>query len=43
VSGTALVNPTGSQVAVDSGDPNVITWENIIPGVNMVWTPIDPT
>ena len=43
VSGTALVNVTGSQVAVDSGDPNVITWENIIPGVNMVWTPIDPT
>ena len=43
VSGTALVNVTGSQIVVDSGDPNVITWENIVPGVNMVWTPIDPS
>mgnify|MGYP003127035540 FL=1 len=43
VAGAALVNVAGSQVAIDSGDPNVITWENIIPGVNMVWTPIDPT
>ena len=43
VTGTALVNVTGSQVEIDAGDPNVITWENIIPGVNMVWTPIDPT
>ena len=43
VTGTALVNVTGSQVEIDSGTPNVITWENIIPGATMVWTPIDPT
>ena len=43
VTGTALVNVTGSQVEIDAGDPNVITWENIVPGVNMVWTPIDPS
>jgi hypothetical protein len=43
VTGTALVNVTGSQVEVDAGDPNVITWENIIPGATMVWTPIDPS
>ena len=42
VSGTALVNPTGSQVIAKIGEPGVITWNDIVPGVNMTWTNIDP-
>lgn len=43
VTGTALVNPTGSQLTLSTGDPNVITWNDIIPGATMVWTPVDPS
>jgi hypothetical protein len=42
VTGTALVNPTGSQLTANTGEAGVITWNDIIPGVNMVWTPIEP-
>ena len=42
VTGTALVNPTGSQLTAKIGEPGVITWNEIIPGVNMTWTNIDP-
>ena len=42
ITGTALVNPTGSQVTAKTGEPNVITWNDIVPGVNMTWTNIDP-
>jgi len=42
VTGTALVNPTGSQVTAKTGEPNVITWNDIVPGVTMTWTNIDP-
>jgi hypothetical protein len=42
VSGSALVNPTGSSLVLDSKEPGIITWNDIIPGVNMVWTPIEP-
>jgi hypothetical protein len=42
ITGTALVNPTGSQLVAGVNNPNVITWENIVPGATMVWTPIDP-
>ena len=42
VTGTALINPAGSQLVVDSGEPGVITWNDIIPGVNMTWTEIEP-
>ena len=43
VTGTALVNPTGSGLTVSSNEVGVITWNEIIPGANMVWTPIDPS
>jgi hypothetical protein len=43
VTGTALVNPTGSQLTLSTEDPNVITWNDIIPGATMVWTPVDPS
>ena len=42
VTGTALVNPTGSQLIANTGEAGVITWNDIIPGVNMTWTPIEP-
>lgn len=42
VTGTALVTPTGSQLTANTGEPGVITWNDIIPGVNMTWTPIEP-
>ena len=42
ITGTALVNPTGSQLTANTGEAGVITWNNIIPGANMVWTPLDP-
>ncbi len=43
ISGTALVNPTGSGLTLNTNDAGVITWNEIVPGANMVWTPIDPT
>lgn len=42
VTGTALINPTGSQLTANTGEGGVITWNDIIPGANMVWTPIEP-
>ena len=32
---------TTTQFAVDTGEVAAITWIEIIPGVTMVWTPID--
>ena len=42
VTGTALISPVGSQLVVGSGEPGIITWNDIIPGVNMTWTEIEP-
>jgi len=42
VTGTALVSPTGSQLTANTGEPGIITWNEIIPGVNMTWTEIEP-
>ena len=42
VTGTALISPVGSQLVVGSGEPGVITWNDIVPGVNMTWTEIEP-
>ena len=42
VTGTALVTPTGSQLTANTGEAGIITWNDIVPGVNMTWTPIDP-
>lgn len=43
ITGTADVSPTGASLALSSGDVAAITWSEIIPGVTMTWTPIDPT
>ena len=42
ISGKALVNPDGSALVLDTNEPGIITWNDIIPGANMVWTPIIP-
>ena len=42
VTGTAVVSPTGSALTLNTGEPGVITWNDIVPGVNMTWTNIDP-
>ena len=42
VTGTALVTPTGAALTLNTGEPGVITWNEIVPGVNMTWTPIEP-
>ena len=40
--GNALINPAGSQLVVGTGELGVITWNDIIPGVDMTWTEIEP-
>ena len=42
ISGNALVNPDVSSLSLDTVEPGVITWNDIIPGATMVWTPIKP-
>jgi len=42
VTGNALINPAGSQLVVGTGELGVITWNDIIPGVDMTWTEIEP-
>ena len=43
VTGTALVSPTGVPLTVSTNAPGIITWNEIVPGATMVWTPIDPS
>lgn len=40
--GDANVTPTGSNLTLATGDVGIITWNEIIPGATMVWTPIEP-
>ena len=42
VTGTANVVPTGTPLTLNTGKPGVITWNQIVPGVNMTWTEIEP-
>jgi len=42
VTGTALITPVGSQLVAGTGELGIITWNDIIPGVNMTWTEIEP-
>ena len=43
ITGEALVSPSGVPLTVDTKEPGIITWNEIVPGANMVWTPIDPS
>ena len=42
ITGTANVEPDGVPLTLATKESGVITWNEIIPGVSMVWTPIDP-
>ena len=42
ITGTANVLPTGSGLTLNTVEPGVITWNDIIPGATMVWKPIKP-
>jgi len=42
VTGTANVIPTGAALTLNTGEPGIITWNDIVPGVNMTWTEIEP-
>ena len=42
VTGNAVVNVTGIPLTLKVNETGIITWNEIIPGANMVWTPIKP-
>ena len=42
ISGNATVNVNGVPLTMAVKDGGVITWNEIIPGATMVWTPIKP-
>ena len=42
VTGAANISPTKYLLSLDTVEPGVITWNDIIPGATMVWTPIKP-
>ena len=35
------IDPTKVELSLDTGEVAAITWSAIVPGVTMVWTPID--
>ena len=43
ITGTANVLPDGVPLTLATKESGVITWNEIIPGATMVWTPIDPS
>ena len=43
ISADANVSSTGNALTLGTGTAQAITWSMIIPGVSMVWTPIDPS
>ena len=43
ITGEALVSPSGVPLTVNTKEPGIITWNEIVPGATMVWTPIDPS
>ena len=42
VTGAANISPDKVSLALDTVEPGIITWNDIIPGATMVWTPIKP-
>ena len=42
ITGAANINPDKVSLSLDTVEPGVITWNDIIPGATMVWTPIKP-
>ena len=43
ITADANVSPDGSALTLATGTAQAITWSAIVPGVSMVWTPIDPS
>ena len=43
ITADANVSPTGSSLTLATGTAQAITWSAIVPGVSMIWTPIDPS
>ena len=43
IAGDALIQPSGNALTAATGEAGIITWNEIVPGANMVWTPIDPS
>ena len=41
ITADANIDPTKVELTLDTGEVSAITWSEIIPGVTMVWTPID--
>ena len=37
-----MASTYSTDLSLDTVEPGVITWKDIIPGANMVWTPIKP-
>ena len=42
VTGAANISPDKVSLTLGTQEPGVITWNDIIPGATMVWTPIKP-
>ena len=41
ITADANIDPTKVEFSLDTGEVAAITWSAIVPGVTMVWTPID--
>jgi len=41
ITADANIDPTGVDVTLSTGEVAAITWSEIVPGVDMVWTRID--
>ena len=42
ITGTASITAPATAMTLSTGEVGVITWNEIIPGATMVWTPIKP-
>ena len=40
--GTASITAPATAMTLRTGEPGIITWNEIVPGATMVWTPIKP-
>ena len=43
ITADANVNPTANALTLATGSAQAITWSEIVPGVSMIWTQIDPS
>ena len=43
ITADANVSSTGNALTLGTGTAQAITWSAIVPGVSMLWTPIDPS